>query len=209
MTFSAEQINKLRNRVKSVLSEKRYLHSVGVEKCAVKLASFCLPEAKSELAVAALLHDVTKEYSQGEHLSILAINDVALSEAELESGQIFHSYTAPYVIKSEYSEYATPNVLSAVKHHTVGDENMSVFDEIVFLADYIEETRTLQTSIALGEYVFSQMQEGNTESNVAILHDAALKSINFTISHLIEKNRYIIEKTILTRNALISKILHI
>lgn len=207
--FTDSQLESLRKQISLLLSKKRYKHSLGVEKCAVMLGKYCLPGFEDELSCAALLHDVTKELSDGEQLSILAVNDVSLSEAELESAQVFHSYTAPFVLMRDYPDFATENVVSAVRNHTVGDENMSVFDEIIFLSDYIEEGREYVASRELYDYVFSQMEQGNTEHNLTVLHNAALKSINHTISHLIEKNRFIIEKTLLTRNALLSKILHI
>ena len=119
MKFSPGQIDALRSKVKCVLSEKRYIHSLEVEKCAVRLSKFCLSSFEDELAVAALLHDITKEFSLGEQLSIMATNNVSLTECELQSEQIFHSYTAPFVICCEYAEYATENVLSSVIHiHT-------------------------------------------------------------------------------------------
>lgn len=209
MKFSPQQIDALRYKVKRALSEKRYVHSLGVEKCAIRLSKYCLPGFEDELAVAALLHDITKEFSKVEQLSILAANNVSLTEYEIKSEQILHSYTAPFVISGEYAEYATRNILSSVRNHTVGDENMSIFDEIIFLADFIEDGREYRSSIAIREYVNEQMRENDTENNMLVLHNAALRSINFTILHLLEKNRHIIEKTVLTRNALLSKMLHI
>ena len=142
--FNASDLEK---KVSRALSERRFSHSLGVANTAALLSRFCLPECERELWVAGILHDITKELSRKEQLSILNTHNVKLSEAELESEQVLHSYTAPFIIESEYPSYATENVLSATRNHTVGDENMSIFDEIIFLADYIEEGRKNPSSI--------------------------------------------------------------
>jgi predicted HD superfamily hydrolase involved in NAD metabolism len=203
------EISALRKKIKNLISEKRYDHTLGVEECAVSLSKKCLPGFEFEIAAAALLHDVTKELSSGEQLSLLLLSDIHLTDDELQSPEIFHSLTAPYVIKRDFSEFATRNVLSAVENHTVGAPDMSVFDEIIFLSDYIETGRKYDSSKKLHNYVFENLSDSDIESNIAILHEASLISINCTIDNLISKKRFIIPKTILTRNALLAKILHI
>ncbi len=203
------QIEALRESIKQRLSEKRYRHSLGVEQCAARLANMCLREFDFEVRAAALLHDITKELSRDAQIAIINNAGLVLSSDELQCEQFFHSLTAPFVIRRDYPEFARENILSAVKNHTVGDTDMSIFDEIIFLADFIEEGREYAPSRELYEYVFSNMRESELENNVQILHKAALKSIDYTIGSLILKNKPIIIKTVLTRNALLSKILHI
>ena len=59
--FSESDILTLREKVKPYLTEKRYSHTLAVEKEAAYLGSIYLPEKIAELRVSALLHDVTKK----------------------------------------------------------------------------------------------------------------------------------------------------
>ncbi len=206
MMFSKEAMCKLRNTVKNELSESRYKHTIGVVAAALMLSEFCLPELSSELEVAALLHDISKEYTMEKQLKIINDNAILLNSEDLESSAVLHSYTAKYVVENFYKDFATPNVLSSVYNHTLGAPNMSVFDEIIFLADFIEENRKYESSIEVRKYVFENMKRGNLENNIRILHLACIKSIDFTISHLVKNKIKVNTKNILTRNALLSKI---
>jgi nicotinate-nucleotide adenylyltransferase len=205
---SGNELALLKEKIKERFSEKRYIHSLGVEKCAIALSRLCGVGSQNEISYAALLHDVTKELDKNVQISLLKKAKASLTDTEWESEAVFHSYTAPLIIKSDFPDFATENVLSAVENHTVGSENMSPFDEIIFLSDYIEEGRTYQSSRELYDFVFSNMKDGDFEKNALILHKACLMAIDYTIAHLIKKGVKIVEKTFLTRNALISKILH-
>lgn len=205
---NGNELALLKDKIRERISEKRYIHSLGVEKCAVTLGKLCNVGPESELSYAALLHDITKELGKDTQISLLKKFGIFLTDTELECEAVFHSYTAPLVIKSDFPDFSYENVLSAVKNHTVGDENMSLFDEIIFLSDYIEEGRTYQSSRELYDFVFSNMKVGDFKNNALVLHKACLMATDYTIEHLMKKGVKIVEKTFLTRNALISKILH-
>jgi HD superfamily phosphohydrolase YqeK len=83
---------------------------------------------------------------------------------------------------------------------------MTEFDEIIFLADFIEETRKYPACIKLREFVFGNMKEGHTEANIRILHRAVISAIDSTVSNLKENGRFVNSKNILTKEALLSKI---
>ena len=70
MKYTDIQIDLLRREVCQRLSEKRYNHTLGVEKMAVLIGGYCMPESIDRLRVAALLHDISKEYSEAEYLEI-------------------------------------------------------------------------------------------------------------------------------------------
>lgn len=206
MTFSPEKVEKLRKAVEKRLGKKRFLHTLGVAKSAVKLAQMCENESKCEAEIAGLLHDITKELTFDEQISILQSHSVKLDCEDLECACVLHSFTAPLIIKADFSEFATEKVLSAVRNHTIGSPDMSVFDEIIFLADFIEETRTYDACVLLRDFVFKNMKPGDYQNNVRILHLASVSAIDRTIINLIENKKAINSKNILTRNALLSKI---
>ena len=206
MIYCKEEFESLKDDIKAALSEKRYLHTLAVVDAACKLSKMCLPDKKSEIQVAALLHDITKELSHSEQCAILSEAGVVLDDEDSESLGVIHSFTAPIFIKNHFSKFATENVISAVRYHTLGAPEMSVFDEIIFLADFIEDTRTYDSSIKLRNFVWSNMQNDDFASNIKVLHSACVKAIDYTIINLIENKKTINSKNILTRNALLSKI---
>ena len=61
MKYTDLQIEKLRKEVGDRLSEKRFVHTLGVEKMAAYIGQRVMPESVSELRAAALLHDISKD----------------------------------------------------------------------------------------------------------------------------------------------------
>jgi predicted HD superfamily hydrolase involved in NAD metabolism len=141
MKYTENQIDFLRLEVGKRLSAKRFSHTLGVERMAVKIGEKCLPDRIDELRVAALLHDISKEYSEAEHLELIKTYNFSLSDEDLASPQLWHSITAPFVVMRDFPEFRGEDILSAVRNHTVGAPSMSVFDEIILLSDYIEDGR--------------------------------------------------------------------
>ena len=90
MIFSNDDIIRLRSLVKERMSQKRYLHTLGVEKMAKRLGEVLLPDKVDELCVAALLHDVAKEMSYEEHMQLLATSDITYGEEYLSTKPALH-----------------------------------------------------------------------------------------------------------------------
>lgn len=206
MTFSDNDLAILRKSVEDRLSSDRFLHTVGVVDAAVKLAELCLPERVREAEAAALLHDISKEYSLKEQYSLIKDFGIDIDEEDYESPAVLHSFTASAVIKRDFPIFSTREILDAVYNHAIGSPEMTVFDEIIFLADYIEAGRKYDSCISVRNYVFDNMRQDETGSNIMILHKACIKAIDYTLENLKIKNKPINKKNILTRNALLSKI---
>ena len=206
MTFSNEEIENLKKEIEARLSAQRYLHTLGVARAAVRLAELCAPQLVNEAEVAALLHDVTKEYTREEQYRIIEKFKIEIDDEDKSSPAVLHSFTAPEIIKRDFQKFATKNVLSAVFSHTLGAADMSVFDEIIFLADFIDDTRSYDSSALVRKFVFENMCFDEIERNQKVLHKACIMSIDLTLEHLKDSKKYINSKNILTRNALLSKI---
>ena len=178
--YTEDDIVYLRNAVAERMSGKRYSHTLGVERCAKKLGELIIPDCVTELRVAALLHDVSKEMPLEEQLCILSEANYRLNDIDLKTKGIIHSFSAPYVIKRDFSRFASDKVLSAVEKHTVGSADMTVFDMIVFISDYIEDTRPYTSCIELREYMFNGIEELPAAERVNRLFLACLKAIKNT-----------------------------
>ena len=207
MKYTDIQIEELRHRVEERMSKKRFLHTLGVEKMAAYIGQRVMPESVSELRAAALLHDISKEYSEAEYFELMKKHNIALTEWEINEPALWHSMTAGAVIKNDFSEYASENILSAAYNHTVGSEDMSVFDEIILLSDYIEEGRQYPTCVGLREEFLSDLDSAeNVNESVLALHRAVAKSLDNNIKEFVSRGKPYHYRTELTRDAILKKI---
>ncbi len=205
-SYTEEELKLLSCDVRKRLSDKRFFHIKGVERAAEYIADFCLPDGKTALRAAALLHDIAKEYSEDEILTFIKKDGILLSKSDLLSPLVLHSYAAPYVIKKDFKDFAIPEVLSACKNHTLGSPDMSIFDEIIFISDYIEEGRAYASCIKVREFLYSSFNSDDFIGNIKALHKAVLLSIEATENNLMTKGAHINETMHLTKNAFMSKI---
>ena len=114
MNYSESDIAALRSSVEKRLSEKRFKHTLSVAKTAVKLVEMCEIGLKSEAEVASLLHDIAKEIPICEQLDLLRKHNVIISDEDKMSEGIIHSFTAPIIVKRDFSAFAEGLILSAV-----------------------------------------------------------------------------------------------
>lgn len=198
MNFSESNIETLRRRVKSRLSTKRYEHTLGVERCVIDMGKACLPLRINELRCAALLHDIAKEFTTDEQLAFIEANKFSLNTSDRSSYSVLHSFAAPWIIKRDFADFVTKDILSATEKHTVGGEDFSLFDEIVFLADYIEDGRKYDDCIEVRKFFFDNITEDLLEKNITVLHEATLRCIENTIRHLESHRKDINPRTIAT-----------
>ena len=206
MIFTDGEIESLRVVVKERLSQKRYFHTVGVENAARYIASFFSELDVSEIAVAALLHDITKEYSEAEHKNLLA-DDYFDDITECGFGAILHSLTAPFVIKRDFWEYATENVLSAVRNHTLGDPDMTLFDEIIFISDYVEDGRAYKSCIEVRNKLYEDFNSSVCHNDrVSALHRATVMALEHTVASLHAKGASVHEQTVRTLDSFVAKL---
>lgn len=126
--------------LQDTLDEKRLLHSLGSAQCAAELAEkFGLDEKKAYIA--GLLHDCAK-CVEPEKLFEIA-KEMGLENGELYNPKVIHAPVSAYLAKTEFG-IEDEEILSAIRLHTIGKLDMSLFEKVVFLADKIEpNTRDL------------------------------------------------------------------
>ncbi len=202
--FSEEILASLRERVKNEMGEKRYFHTLEVEKMAARLGEIYVPQNIPMLRAAALLHDVTKERSTEEHIAICENAGLLVFKAERKSPKMFHAKTAALVIPNKYPEFATPEIISAVRYHTTGKADMTVEEKIIYLADYIDMSRSFEDCVVLRNYFFDfDFENTSEEEKIAHLNDTLIMSYNLTIKGLLEDDKHIDQTTFEARNYLI------
>lgn len=131
-------LEPLREKVRKRLNPKRVPHVNGCEKEAVKLARrWGADEEKA--AVAGILHDVTKALKGDAQVRFVAENGIECDPQLLSEPKLLHAVTGAYVAKTDFAQ--PEDICSAIRWHTTGRAGMTLLEKIIYLADYIEETR--------------------------------------------------------------------
>ena len=174
--------------LKRELSKERYLHTLGVRDCAVELAKrYNLDVKKAELA--GLLHDCAKCKTNDELKEIIDkfLDDV--DKNELKNYKTLHAPVGAYYAKEKFN-IEDNEILSAIRWHTLGRVNMTMFEKIIFLADKIEKnTRDLNYRNEIIKILNDN--EGEKGLNLALL-----RCFIETVKSLAERRLYICKTTI-------------
>ncbi|GMO65322.1 MAG: bis(5'-nucleosyl)-tetraphosphatase (symmetrical) YqeK [Endomicrobiia bacterium] len=118
------------------LSYERCEHSCNVATLAVKLASV-YNENMLKAQIAGLLHDCAKYMTNESLINFFKKNNEKFEyfcEIIRLSPYLLHSF-AGEVIAIENFKIKDKDILNAIRNHTLGRENMSVLEKIIFVAD--------------------------------------------------------------------------
>ena len=204
MRFTEEQLAKLRKAVETSMSEKRFRHTAEVEKMAARLGALYVPDKIDVLRAAALLHDITKEYPTDRQVQICEQFGIRISKQDILTPKTFHAKTAAALIPEAYPEFADDEVVTAVRWHTTGRANMSLLEKIVYLADYIDDSRSFPDCVVLREMFWSAEPENMTaEERLAHLNRVLIRSFDMTLTGLIAESAPVSSATFAARNYLI------
>ena len=204
MKFTEEQLSKLREKISSTMSEKRFAHTAAVEKMAERIGRIYAPDKLDLLRAAGLLHDITKEYSTEKQLQICREFGIITTKQDILTPKTFHAKTAAVLIPVLYPEFADEEVVSAVRWHTTGNEDMSLLQKIVYLADYIDESRKFEDCVKLRNLFWDACPEKMTQKERdEHLTKTLVVSFNMTLAGLISENAPVSDDTFKARNSLI------
>lgn len=118
-------------------NSKRLTHILGVARLARELAvKFNLDSEKAY--VAGLLHDYIKYESLEEMIQI--IKDTVVIEKFKDAPQIYHAYASSVVAKEKFN-ISDEEILNAIKYHVYGRVDMSLFEKILVISDFAEDSR--------------------------------------------------------------------
>ena len=180
----------LQAEVEKRLSPKRFVHTLGTAECAVALAQRFGADA-SAAHRAALLHDVTKEWTVSEQLNFFEKHGIMICNAQKLTPQLFHAVSGAIVAKEEFGMDDT--VCDAIRSHTTGRVGMSVLEQILWIADLIEPGRDFP-----GVEDLRALAEEDLSS-------AVCAGMSHSIAFLLEHNRLIDTKMVDARNWLLSE----
>ncbi|EMJ97154.1 bis(5'-nucleosyl)-tetraphosphatase (symmetrical) YqeK [Leptospira sp. WS58.C1] len=134
LNTTTEQIQYFTDIVPKEITKTRWEHSLRVAEIAEELASIHSPNETNEAYLAGVVHDITKQKTKEFHLDLFTkLGDL---EAPKLPEAAWHSRSAAYYLETEYG-LKTRSVLDAVKHHTLGGEDLNLLDCILYAADFL------------------------------------------------------------------------
>ncbi|MGL5348092.1 MAG: bis(5'-nucleosyl)-tetraphosphatase (symmetrical) YqeK [Peptostreptococcaceae bacterium] len=180
------------NRVSEMLPQKRFIHSLNVAKCAVELSKvYGLNEESAYIA--GITHDCAKYLTEEKVNYYVNKYKIKLDEFEINNIALSHSLIGSYIALNEL-EIKDEDIISSIKYHTTGKENMTMLEKVIYMSDLIEENRSFPGVDLLRKKTF----EGE-------LDEALLISFNNTIKFVIDNNQLIHPRTINARNYLMKQ----
>lgn len=133
--------DKIIDKLQSKLTEKRLLHSIGVEFTAASMAMVYGVDIE-KARMAGLLHDCAKGLSAKEKIEKAKKHGISISDYEEKNPEMLHAKLGAYYAKTKYG-VLDEDVLNAITYHTTGRPDMSLLEKIIFVADYIEPGRKM------------------------------------------------------------------
>lgn len=184
----------IQDELQKKLKPGRYRHTIGVMETAANLAMrYGMPIEK--LRLAGLLHDCAKCYSNQELIDFCNRYHLSISAAEERSPHLLHAKVGAYLAEKQYL-ITDSSILQAILHHTTGAPAMSLAEQIVFVADYIEPNRNRAKRLA----EIRQLAYFDLDLTTAMI-------LEDTIEFLKQKKQPMDEKTLETYDYFCKKIL--
>ena len=126
----------MKRRLKETLSESRWRHTEGVVRAAERMAEkFGVNVEKAHAA--ALLHDCAKCMPLEDMLA--AADAAGINVTKYKYGAI-HAAAGAALARTVYG-VTDPEILGAIRFHTVGRANMTALEKVIFVSDFVEEGR--------------------------------------------------------------------
>ncbi len=157
------------------LTPKRYFHSTCVAEEAVRLAKKYGGDTEKAY-LAGLLHDITKNASQEEHLNIFKEFGIMLNDVEKGAEKLWHAISGAAYIEHILG-ISDKEIITAVRYHTTARENMSHLEKILYLADFTSSDRDYDDIDIMRE-------------KVEISMEAAMNyALSYTINDLVSRGK--------------------
>lgn len=182
-----EEYEKYRKYIKKNLKKNRYIHSIGVA-----YTSSCLAMRygydENKALITGILHDIAKCLDYDDLIYKCKKAKLDISDNEIKNPELLHSKYGSILVK-ELFNIEDEDIINSIYYHTTGRANMSLLEKIVFVADYIEPSRSsLKQMDKIRELAFTNID------------DAIVLICKNTIDYLNSKSKDIDQITIDTYN---------
>lgn len=184
--------DEMKEALKKRLKPKRFTHSLGVAKTAVFLARrFGVDEEKARIA--GLLHDCGREYEDSALIHEAERRGIPVSDVERAMPILLHAYIGARRVREVYG-IKDAAIEQAIWRHSVGAEDMTDLDKVIWFADMIEPGRA-----------YPEVERLRRLSREASLDAMVLEGLTQTILFVVREGHLIHPVTVAARNALLLK----
>ena len=190
MSINCTSKESLENFIRDNLKESRYRHSLGVEEMAVRLAYLHGADAE-KAAFAGRYHDIAKNFDMETMDSY--IRKYGLPENLVGNNALAHSKVGAEILEHEFG-VTDREILDSVRYHTTARKDMTLLDELIFVADVVEDNRTYSDLDYYQDLAYKDLDQ------------ACLEILEYTIGDLTAKGRGIDKDTLEARDWVLSKI---
>ena len=204
-----EDVLTIRSKLSEFIKAHRLAHTLSVELQAIDMAKIIFPILGidevylSDVSCAALLHDITKQMPMELHIELCKKYNIDIDYETENNNAMLHSKTAAFLAKDLFN--VNECVFEAIYNHTVGSCDMDIISRIIFLADYIEPSRSADACKTTRELFYSSLNE-NHDNAPAVLNMCIIQSIDMTLKYLCEQNQPIHIQTVKTRNSILKEV---
>ena len=129
----------IENYLKAKLKKSRYRHTLGVAHTAACMAMRYGVDV-DKAYIAGLFHDCAKCLDEKETLKLCKKYKLELDDFQRNNLFIVHGPLAAKIAQYEFG-IDDEDLLNGIKYHTTGRPEMSLFEKIIYLADFIEANR--------------------------------------------------------------------
>lgn len=169
------------------VSPHRLQHILGVEQMSIQLAD-CHQVDREKAALAGLMHDLAKFFPPQKLLKIAQKSGIQIDPVCATHPHLLHANVSAVIARQEFGLEET-EILEAISNHTLGVPGMSKLSCVVFIADALEPNR-------------GDNPELNSLRLLAAnnLYKSLQQTCDYSLRYLIDNQKIIHPRTILTRN---------
>ena len=174
------------------MSGKRYIHSLSVAEFSKKIAKFYSYNTEKAY-IAGLLHDCARDMKIDELKKIALKCGIKIGEIEKYHPILLHAPVGAYIAKEEFG-IVDREILQAIASHTILNENPTLLDKILYIADLAEPKRDFKEAELVRKQTFLNIDK------------AVILCTDITFRYLINEHKMIHPVTLFARNSLIKEV---
>ncbi|KDR94077.1 putative HD superfamily hydrolase of NAD metabolism [Peptoclostridium litorale DSM 5388] len=187
-------IEQIKEKLKKIVSPKRFKHTIGVFETAEKLAKTYGADVQ-RAQMAALLHDCAKGVKGEKVFEYVFEHDVFLDDIEKKETALSHGAIGAHMARAEFG-INDDEIISAIRYHTTGKPDMTKLEKIIYIADFIEPERSYPGVDELRKLAFEDIDA------------ALLLAFDNTIRYVLSIRKILHTRTIEARNFILEQMEH-
>lgn len=178
--------------LKARLTPQRLYHSICVAEQAKHLAEIFNGDTEKAYT-AGLIHDIMRYEPVEKMLEMIENDGQILTDSEKEITVTLHAIAGEIFLRKELNVIDS-EILSAVRWHTTGKEDMTLLEKIIYVADLTSEDREypdiLEVRALAEESLDKTLLRGlsftieDNEKKVTPIHEDTLKAYNYLLERI-------------------------